>query len=981
MRPHRLEIDGFGPFANRCEIDFDALSHLDLYLIVGRTGAGKTSIFDAMTYALYGKVSGARATGNLQSDHTGANKGCVALEFSHRDRRYRIERHLDGLPSHQVLVEIDGAGRETRETGARVLNDRIASLLGLDADQFMQVVLLPQGEFQRFLLAKTADRRGVLQAIFGTHLYERVADGLRTRVSRESAALTDARMTIGRLRDLATSAMQSLKDLDLDLGEVDIDGDAAGATVHLASVLESCRIRREAAREEETALAKRAERAELDAERFDARHELDQLRREVRRAARDVADAEVRLALHEEAEPLIAAWREVERVRDELRDRKRDEIEARGLLGAELRTAKRAPLFAALSDARDQPASDLRALHARLEKVVQELVESERETVTVSRELAHATAHARRLRRELGMVDASLAREEPSLALHRTTLKKLTPIARTLQKRDRELGRLEAQLEAKRRVAEMAREITAHERTRANAERTRRTALKTIDAAEARRLKAMAGEVATSLEEGKPCAVCGSTHHPRPARPARPTDLRSARAREQGAIKSIAAADEALRRLRRDLAAAEKTAAGIPSAARQRKLRSDHAAARDAATKVEQLSDDVEELQQSVQDSQRARARLVPELAAAERESTRLATHVTQLTASLKAGAGTVTAVVLVRQVREIGRLIDQTERAATSASRASVKEATTASAWERSLAASSFRSPPAVSNARLASAERKRLVEVITRAKERERRMTTLTGAIGSRPTPKIRPDVNAAARELERAASIGRQVSAQYAAVEQAHRHARHYARELKTYERVSRDREEFVAQLEQISRVVSHGSGSADSPLPSLEDWVLRSFFAEVCEEANVQLGGLLDGRYRLTLQADGAERSRAGSLDLYVGDVYTGTTRSVVGLSGGERFVVSLALALALASVVQHHYGGIELPALFIDEGFGHLDAETLLQTIDVLRSLARHGRSVGVVTHVEQMRQELPAAIEVVKSDRGSHVQMLDLARI
>jgi len=633
-----------------------------------------------------------------------------------------------------------------------------------------------------------------------------------------------------------------------------------------------------------------------------------------------------------------------------------------------------------LHEARDQSPSHLRAIHARLERAIQELVEIEREAVTVHRELEHATTDSGRIRKELSRVESQLARKEPTLSSHHATLKKLVPVARTLSKRERDLARLEVQVDAKREAVRIAREITAHGRTRAKAERTRQSALKAIAVAEARRLKAIAGEVATSLEAGKPCAVCGSTHHPRPARPVRSADLRAVRTREQGAIKTIAASDEALRRLRRELVAAEEVSVMLPSAARQKKIRSDHAAARDAAAKVEQLSDEVEELQQLVQEAQRDRARLVPESAAAERESARLSKQAAEIARRLKAGAGTAAAAVLVRQAREIGRLINETERCATAVSRVSVKESTTAAAWKNSLTHSSFRSSAAVSDARLGASEIKHFTDILSRAKERDRRMTTLAGAIGSRPAPTTRPDVKKASRELERASAVGREVSTQFAALEQAHRHVRHYAREQKVFERDSQDREDFVARLQQISRVVSHGSISAERLLPGLEDWVLRSFFAEVCEEANAQLGGLLDGRYRLTLESEGSEKNRAGSLDLYVGDLYTGTTRSVVGLSGGERFVVSLALALALAAVVQRHYGGIELPALFIDEGFGHLDSDTLVQTIDVLRSLARHGRSVGVVTHVEQMRQDLPVAIEVVKSDRGSSIQMLDLAR-
>ena len=181
----------------------------------------------------------------------------------------------------------------------------------------------------------------------------------------------------------------------------------------------------------------------------------------------------------------------------------------------------------------------------------------------------------------------------------------------------------------------------------------------------------------------------------------------------------------------------------------------------------------------------------------------------------------------------------------------------------------------------------------------------------------------------------------------------------------------------KAESIAAVFDKGANGPDGQL-SLEMWVQRTRFEEVCLVANTQLRELSANRYSLTLeqQEGGVAKSRGSGLDIYVLDSYTGYTRPVQSMSGGEQFIASLALALALAEVVQRHAGGIELPCLFIDEGFGSLDLESLDLAIDVLGKIHAAGRTVGIITHVETMQQQLPIGIRVNKTDQGSTLEVL-----
>jgi exonuclease SbcC len=202
------------------------------------------------------------------------------------------------------------------------------------------------------------------------------------------------------------------------------------------------------------------------------------------------------------------------------------------------------------------------------------------------------------------------------------------------------------------------------------------------------------------------------------------------------------------------------------------------------------------------------------------------------------------------------------------------------------------------------------------------------------------------------------------------------------LKTLENINRlgpESADLVARATSalnLAHVVEKGAGSGENQQLGLEEWVQRTLFEEVCLVATTQLQKLSNNRYILTLEAEGAKIKRyAGGLELYVIDSHSGKTRSVHTLSGGEQFLTSLALALALAEVVERHSGGMELSTLFIDEGFGSLDNHTLDSAMDVLMKLHDSGRTVGVITHVEAMQQQLPVGIRINKTNNGSTLEM------
>jgi exonuclease SbcC len=221
MRPHRLVLAGFGAFANRAEVDFDKLNTHGLYLIIGETGSGKTTIFDAMTYALYGDVAGNRDSGSVASDYDNCDSPYVEFEFTHKQKRFLIKRKIKSSDvSEHSISEISPDGKTLNAvTGKTAVKNFVQELIGLDADQFMKVVLLPQGKFEQFLVATSKDREEMLQALFGTEVYEKVSESMIVRSDQQVREASAVLQDLSSKEDSAQKFLDTLKSLGYE-GEI-----------------------------------------------------------------------------------------------------------------------------------------------------------------------------------------------------------------------------------------------------------------------------------------------------------------------------------------------------------------------------------------------------------------------------------------------------------------------------------------------------------------------------------------------------------------------------------------------------------------------------------------------------------------------------------------------------------------------------------------------------------------------------------------
>ena len=976
MRLHSLRLRAFGPFAGEQQIDFEPLGAGGLFLLDGPTGAGKSTVLDAITFALYGPGDGG-GWGRLHSHFADAGVAPeVALEFSLRGVRQRVtrspeyprpKRRGEGTTLERAQVHLERwegghwVSRSSRkdEVGAMLCDD-----LGLTRDQFTQVVLLPQGEFMRFLRAGDDERRTLLTKLFGTQLYDRITDELDRRRKEVSGDLDDA---AARLRARVSAAAEA----------AGLDSAAQDTLSALPAVDRDHRLDEIGAQ-----LRDRATAAQFEAEAVAGELEL------ARAAAHAAAEAAERMRRFAAAENLRSAH---ESTRGSYQ-------QAAQVLAAADRAEPVRPLLAALDDARaaieqartavpgldeltsiDWPARAEATRSAAAE--LNHLVAAEAELPSRKQAVAAARRELRRtddLVEQLGVRAAALPGE---LAAAQHAASEAHACAQSLEPAQARLEQLTAQRNAVTALAASAAERTrALARRDAAVERYIAAADEHLQLAEAR-LQNMSAELAAALSPGEPCPVCGSNEHPAPAvsgadalgaaavgaaldrrrraegeRHAAEADLtridvrRAALAERAGEVEREEL-DREIAEMNDQVAAAREAARGLPALEQAKaelelessRLADDRAAGAEAAARASA----------NLETAQRALTELADLLESARGEHESVTAHRSALLAeATRAGelAAAVAVLAAARDTESAARL-----RAAAEAD------------------ATGFASLEAAAAAVQPAARRAQLRELVHGW---EAELAALTTAVRAAEFDGL--DLAGAESVFAAAARADSVVRA----VEQHGREAAlEAARTASVLARYARARD-AVADAAATHEALEHSAGPvvhlarlargvAGQRRVNLTTYVLRQWFEQVVAAANVRLAGMSSGRYELVRVDEGTSKTERAGLTLQVLDRHTGEQRSARSLSGGETFYTSLALALGLADVVRAEAGGVDLDTLFIDEGFGSLDADTLDQVMAVIDELRDRGRTVGIVSHVHELKDRIAERIEVRRLPDGS----------
>lgn len=977
MRPRRLAITAFGPFGGTVDLDFGQLDDAGVFLVHGPTGAGKTSILDAITYALYGEVGGGRQRDRLRSDHADPGaQSAVAFEFCLRGEDWRITREPKQERARRrgqgstvqaptaALARRGPGGWEPVASGVQEVGMAVVDLLGLDRQQFQQVVVLPQGQVAEALRASAHERERLLASLFDARRFEAYTARLADR-ARALEAETDRRAQA--LADLRRQAADRRAELDRDDDapvetQDDLDalrGAAARTTGEAAAAVAHARA--EAAAAQDALLA-----AELLADRCRRRADAERTLAETDAQADRLQALRERLARGERAAPCAPLLQSL----DQAEAARRDASDRRS--AAEPPVAKAAArLPAALAG--DLALDRLHRLAALTERLAQDAREAQDAADRAAAERAAAAEH-RATAAALGARASHLDEDAAASAAQRDEAK---AAAASLDQLNERVARLTAAAGAAAAVPA----LTAAYDTALDAEReamdSRDNAMRAHMDLLQRRIDGMAAELAAGLADGQACPVCGSVEHPAPAASATsPVDAVEIRAAEATAasLRATAAdaqqarrgASDALTEARARAGGADPAQAQADLEAAERELAATAARAASLADLQARVDDLVAQAGSARQAAADLGARAAAAGSAAEAAETQAAEAAARVAAEL--GPGTDAEAVAADLTTLIDRLTALRE--AQNAERAAeIEHAGATRRLGDLLSAQGF---GGVDEARAALDGRAEWPAWRALLDEHDRRRAAALAALADPALgdlPDDPPDVDAARAACEEAekaadAAIARHSVVQRVAADLAQLAGRH-AEDTRALAPVRAD-------AERVRRLAAVCDGSGNQARMSLERYVLAAYLEEITEAASERLAAMTDGRYRLRHSDERARHGAASGLSVVVGDAWTGVEREVGSLSGGETFQAALAFALGLADVVQRHAGGVHLDTLFVDEGFGALDADALEQAMAELDRLREGGRFVGVISHVAALRERISAGIRVTRTPTGSH---------
>lgn len=1088
---HNLEFEAFMAYPKRQEINFDTLNNAGVFLLNGPTGAGKTTILDAICYALYGETSSDRESAKLHSTyaaHSGT-KPRVLLDVTLHGKRLRIDR----TPAYNKPITRGARKGQMREESAKAtlaelapgadpadekawtpisssvaeVNRTIAERTHLTKEQFLKVVLLPQGQFAQFLKSKPKERKELLKKMFPVEHYEQLFAALTEEAKTAQQEVAQDENTQRGYLERARAEMLALQALldavDTDAEGTDTEGSAVEGSVEAGEAPENLtaenvtaetldawvaggveRARKTSAREkqEQQRLTDEAdqntrllaERAQLQADWREYEQLCERRTRLTERADEHKAQRE-ELAQARAAAPLHAQYAQVHAESQALTARQQEQAACASALdesGRALLTALRdeetaedvtfpeETTFAALPSL--EPAEQQTQLEAlldtlrALQKKDAQLTDEEAAAATLLKQanaleqdksraektLSDLTAAAEQLAEELA--GYSTADEERTLAAHLVTeaQQKHDAAQQMQQKLDASAAAVaEAEKQSKRTATA---EQKAQEKWQASAQQAL-AATEEFKNLQVLRLAQASSLLARELKDGEPCAVCGSVEHPAPAQIAEGeqlverADLDAAKEHEDKAHKQARThelakdratkahqeASEALAAARTQyetLAAqgecdVEQTAAQLQQAQTRLAQAQSRVTARDGVlVKVERVRVELQKAQEALRTIEGAAVEAQTrhrdaaarcEATAADLAPARAAVGFAQRVEAVEgyraAHQRLARAVLLLGQAREryalaaaqAQHLLGESAFESAELVQAAVRTPERVDALEQAVAAYELE------HARLLEGfGREAIVAVAARAAAGEQAPDDLQG-VRERVEQLRAAAHRLTLREGERE-SVLRSLQAlrgEYAVFR---------AQTAQRY-----DRAQMLANLAAAARGDTLGGYEHQVDLVS---YVLGAEFERILQSASLHLDRMSEGRYGMVFSDHRAKGSRSGGgLNLEITDTWTGEPREASSLSGGESFLASLSLALGLAEVVQANNGGIELDTLFIDEGFGTLDAETLDMAMGTIESLRDSGRTIGLISHVEEMKNRIPAQIVVEKGQNGSSVRV------
>ena len=876
MTPISITVEAFGPYVQRQEVLFAPFLQAGLLLIRGETGAGKTALLDAMTYALYGRSSGGQR-GELKEMRCLCApedaQTSVEYVFELAGKRYRFARCLRVRRKRTGTLEYQQEQNcwYLDEQGVFVpffanpkqkdLEQKAQQLIGLDCGQFCQVMLLPQGQFERLLTAKSEDKEAVLVSLFQAERWQRVAERLCAQASGWHKRLEAQRAGVQAL--LSRHGCTQMEELEQRLSELLVQ-------------LE----------EKQTVRAQGKQRLEQARQLYEAQTQLD-------------TQFERLSGYQAQLLRLDAQTQEMEEIRQRIQRAK----QAQAAL----------PLIAQMQTAQKEFARRTQALSQG-----QRLAELARQRLEQAQ--AHQTA---------------AEKERPAYEAAQARLRRLEPLREGYQHlaqiKQKQIKAKAGQQQARQQAEKAVKARSAQEQECQALEQQQQTAWQQY-------LCDSAVALASDLQEGARCPVCGSVHHPQPA------VSQSAQAQSNVSAERLDELGAHLRQQRQILEQRRE----------QERQLTQKAAQADAVWERIQAEYLLLEGQRDAE---------IADLAALDQTLSNLQTQIEQQAQRF---------ILIHKQAEELS--IQEREAAAAlplllqeqQRAQKQVQDAEQALAPQLEQTGDTAETLQA---AALPNQQIDQLTEQLLNWNNQRLRVQQEVTQLADRLEGMQRPALEELRQLVQTQQQALSELDQAYGAQQQS---CQRMQEDLQTIRQTAG---ELAQECARADKLAAFGKLLRGDNGVSLRRYLLGVMLASVTGEANRLLAHVHGGRYRLYHTLEGVGRTRKVGLDLEVLDAHSGQRRSVAGLSGGEKFLVSLALALGLAAVVQSQSGGVQLDAMFIDEGFGSLDPQSIDDALEVLAQVRGSRRLVGIISHVTSLRESIEASIEVVKERGGSRLEI------
>lgn len=865
--PIELELEAFGPYAECTQISFEQFEENGLFLICGDTGSGKTTIFDAIAFALYDTASGeTRKMETLHSDYVETKKSSrVRLLFSHKGKRYQVIRSFNGKRKNEAVLE--EAEKEVL-TGRKAVNERLKEILGLDYQQFKQISMIAQGEFLNLLLAKSEVRSEIFRKVFDTGFYKRLAEVLKSKAGtlREEEKLRKER-ECQLLSGLGEEFEKKFREKDKDW--------------QIPAEVET-------ALEEKIDLLREEEKRQKEAER------------------KEETNKEEILKAWEQIKNINRDLQQLEQLREILK-KERERKQEFAQKEKELEQIKKSVLYVKpILVKYEEKKTALEKENIRYQEICERQKEQKQNTGRLKKEQKEAEQNERKNEKIQCLETECLELKEKE--------KKLTALCKLQKQKEALQEQLKAEIkEAKQAVLEYETEKEKF-------------------------FCAQAGILAQSLKEGIPCPVCGSVSHPHPAVVLEEVLSQEELKEKEQDKKRV---EEKRQKTLQDFLQLEKE---VEKSTKEVSVNPDffwkevHAKLEQTGQKRNQKEIKIRELKQNVKkevrDSETIQKEWIENL---EKEA--------GILKEKEICKGQIEALKAEKKACQIKL-------------RAAVKE-------------QNFKSEK---EARLFCEKQEKLLILEQETADYKKTLHKLLGQIKILEETLLGKKKQSEEEKQKKFEQTEQNLGKIRLELREIYKRISFYEKTLEQLKKLWEESEKTRKERLALLSLSDTASGMlAGKPKVSFERYVQSAYFKQIVVEANQRLEQMTAGRYELLVEETGTNKKSQSGLDLQVYDYHTGKVRSVRSLSGGESFQAALSLALGVSGVISQFAGGIRIETLFIDEGFGSLDEQSLELAVKTLRELSSQGCMIGIISHVKELKEQIFYKIEVKKGQKGSQI--------